>query len=299
VVISSATGHGGTTDYTKTVIEGTTVTLTAPVLSGKTFTDWTGSVTSGSSTVSFSMTSAKSVTANYAVTTYTLSVNSAGASGVSTTSTTGHGGVTNYTRTVADSAAVNLTAPEYAGSGASRKQFVSWSGSVSSTSQTINLTMTSAKTVTATYEDDPVTHTLSVLSSGATDVAITSTTGHGGTTDYTKRVIDGTTVTLTAPVLSGKTFTGWTGAVTSGSSTVSFSMTSAKSVTANYAVTTYSLSVNSAGASGVSITSTTGHDGTTNYTRTVADSAAVNRVPHGKPLSAGAALSAAPVKRSI
>jgi uncharacterized repeat protein (TIGR02543 family) len=276
VSITSATGHGGTTDYTKTVIDGTTVTLTAPVLSGKTFTGWTGSVNQSTPTISFSMTADKTVTANYAVTTYSLSVNSSGAAGVLITSTTAHGGVTNYTKTVADGAAVNLTAPEYVGSGASRKAFVNWFGAVSSTSRTINLTMTSAKTLTANYVDDPVTYTLSVSSSGASSVSITSATGHGGTTDYTKTVIDGTTVTLTAPVLSGKTFTGWTGSVTSSSSTISFSMTSAKSVTANYAVTTYSLSVSSSGASGVSITSTTGQGGVTNYTKTITSGTSVN-----------------------
>ncbi|MHC5183539.1 MAG: InlB B-repeat-containing protein, partial [Planctomycetota bacterium] len=86
----------------------------------------------------------------------------------------------------------------------------------------------------------PQSYTLSVYSSGATSVPISSSTGHSGTTTYTKTVNSGTTVTLTAPVLSGKDFTGWTGSVNSSSRSVSLSMTSNKSVTANYQAATAS-----------------------------------------------------------
>ena len=51
---------------------GTGVTLTAPTLSGKTFTGWSGSCSGGS--CSLTMTSNKTVTANYIITTYTLNV---------------------------------------------------------------------------------------------------------------------------------------------------------------------------------------------------------------------------------
>ena len=64
--ISSSSGHSGTTNYAKTVNSGTTVTLTAPATaSGATFTGWTGAVSSSNRTISLSMTSNKTVTANY------------------------------------------------------------------------------------------------------------------------------------------------------------------------------------------------------------------------------------------
>ena len=63
---------------------------------------------------------------------YTLTVHSSNPdSGVAITSTTGHGGTTRYTKTVAAGETINLQAPEYVGSGASRKRFVSWDSNCS------------------------------------------------------------------------------------------------------------------------------------------------------------------------
>jgi len=73
------------------------VTLTAPsTASGQTFTGWTGDVPSGSQTILFSMNGTKTVTANYATPSYTLTVNSSGASSVIIDSNTGHGGMAVY-----------------------------------------------------------------------------------------------------------------------------------------------------------------------------------------------------------
>jgi hypothetical protein len=204
VSISSSTGHGGTTNYTKTVLSGTSVTLTAPsTASGQTFTGWTGDVPSGSQTISFSMNGPKTVTANYATSNYTLEVNSSGTSGVSISSSTGHGGTTNYTKTVTSGTSVNLCAPHYIGSCSSRMRFNGWTGSLSSSTRCITFSMDGNKTVTANYVADPETYTLTVNSSGASSVSISSSTGHGGTTNYTKTVTCGTTVTLTAPSTAG------------------------------------------------------------------------------------------------
>jgi hypothetical protein len=109
--------------------------------------------------------------------------------------------------------------------------------------------MDADKSVTANYETiTPTTHTLSVSSSGELGVPITSSTGHGGTTNYIKTVDEDTKVTLTAPATSGgKTFTGWTGAVTSSERTIEVSMDADKFVTTNYetATTTQMLTVTS------------------------------------------------------
>jgi uncharacterized repeat protein (TIGR02543 family) len=151
------------------------------------------------------------------------------------TSSTGHGGTTDYTKTLTEDTSVILTAPEYVDSGAARKHFTGWTGSETNTNQTISLTMDGTKSVTANYMADPVTYSLSVKSTGTAGVVITSSTGHGGTTDYTKTLVEGMLVSLTAPATAGgKTFTGWTGAVASSSATISLTMDSAKSVTANY-----------------------------------------------------------------
>ncbi len=136
-------------------------------------------------------------------TSYTLTVNSSGASGVSISSSTGHGGTTNYTKTVTSGTSVNLCAPHYIGSCSSRMRFNGWTGSLSSSTRCITFSMDGNKTVTANYVADPETYTLTVNSSGVSSVSITSSTGHGGTTNYTKTVTCGTTVTLTAPSTAG------------------------------------------------------------------------------------------------
>ncbi|MHC5185349.1 MAG: right-handed parallel beta-helix repeat-containing protein, partial [Planctomycetota bacterium] len=102
-------------------------------------------------------------------------------------------------------------------------------------------------TVTATYGGKSDTHTLTindvpttggnltVSSSGASNVQITSTTGFGGTTNYSRSVADGALVILRAPATAnGATFTGWSGSVTSSSEQIWFTMSGTKSVTANY-----------------------------------------------------------------
>jgi uncharacterized repeat protein (TIGR02543 family) len=90
-----------------------------------------------------------------------------------------------------------------------------------------------------TWTAQSVDYTLSVNSSGASGVSISSSTGHGGTTNYTQTVASGTTVTLTAPsTADGKDFTGWTGDITSSNNTISFTMNNHRTVTADFIVTT-------------------------------------------------------------
>ncbi len=81
----------------------------------------------------------------------------------------------------------------------------------------------------------PRNYTLSVNSSGASDVNISSSTGHSGTTDYIQMVAMRTNVTLTAPAASGDaTFTGWTSDVTDSNKTIAFTVYGDMNVTANF-----------------------------------------------------------------
>ena len=65
---------------------------------------------------------------------------------------------------------------------------------------------------------------LAVRSTTITGVSITSDSGHGGTTNYTQDIAQGTTVSLTAPTIPGYTFSNWSGYISSTSTTISFSM---------------------------------------------------------------------------
>jgi formylglycine-generating enzyme required for sulfatase activity len=83
---------------------------------------------------------------------YTLYVNSSGASGVSISSSTGHDGITNYTQTLTVGTSVTLTAPATV----SDTPFIGWTGDVNSSNQTISFSMNGDKTVTAKYAGDMV-----------------------------------------------------------------------------------------------------------------------------------------------
>jgi M6 family metalloprotease-like protein len=203
-------------------------------------------------------------------TTYTLSVNSTGASGVVIgASPTTYAGTTNYSKTgIAGGTAITLTAPSSAG-GAT---FANWTGCTSGLGVTCYVTVNASTSVTANYSA-PSTYTLSVNSTGATGVAIgASPTTYIGTTNYTKTgIAGGTALTLTAPSSAGgATFANWSGCTTPSGVTCYVTVNASTSVTANYtAPSTYTLSVNSTGATGVAISaSPTTYAGTTNYTKT-------------------------------
>jgi len=262
--------------FTKTsrvVPEDQSVTLTAPEeVDGSfgsidyIFVRWIGDVTSSSRTITFTMRGDMTVDAIYREPVdYTLSVSSLPTEGM----TVSGGGVTPYTVTYQERREIALTAMETFDG----RPFASWTGSVTSSERGISFTMDGNKSLTANYGVLP---TLTVNSAGASAVKITSTTGHGGSTNYTKTTAINADVSLSAPLsLAGKLFTGWTGAVSSGSQTISLTMSGDKTVTANY-VQAYTLAVNSTGASGVPITSTTNHGGSTNYTKSLTADTAVS-----------------------
>jgi hypothetical protein len=279
-ITGSLSTYSGTTNYSKTDISsGNYFHLTAPSTADDAeFDSWSGCSSSSGTECSITMTSDKTVTANYVTPeeTYTLSVESSGASDVSITgSSSTYSGTTDYTKTDIDSGtSFYLTAP----STADGADFDSWSGCTASSGTQCDVTITSAKTVTANYITPGETYTLSVKSSGASDVSITgSSSTYSGTTDYTKTDIDsGTSFYLTAPSTSdGADFDSWSGCTSSLGMQCNVTMSSAKTVTANYLTSspTYTLSVVSSGASGVSITgSSSTYSGTTVYTLTGLDS---------------------------
>ncbi|MGD0077638.1 MAG: hypothetical protein ABSB91_03315 [Sedimentisphaerales bacterium] len=116
---------------------------------------------------------------------------------------------------------------------------------------------------TKTIPAEPINYILTVNSSGASGVNISSNTGHGGTTAYTKSVASGTSVNLQAPAyaVSGSStmrFTSWIGSVNSSSQSITISMDANETVTANYASDTHLLLYDSLNSS----ESITGNGGT-------------------------------------
>jgi hypothetical protein len=134
ITTSSNPSYGGSTGGGGSKQSGTSCTVTATPASGYSFSNWTegGTVVSTSSSYTFTVTGARTLTANFTAKYYTLTVSSSNPdSGVAIGSTTGHGGATVYTKTVSAGETINLQAPEFVGSGASRKRFVEWQSNCS------------------------------------------------------------------------------------------------------------------------------------------------------------------------
>jgi hypothetical protein len=133
----SPAGSGSVYPSGGSYVYGTTVQLTATPSTGYQFSSWSGDISSSSSSISISMNSNTNVVANFVAIHYTLSTS---------ISPSGGGSVSPASGSYAYGSVVTLTATP-----ASGFQFSSWSGDISSSSQTVNVTMYSNKNVTATF----------------------------------------------------------------------------------------------------------------------------------------------------
>lgn len=140
---------------------------------------------------------------------------------------------------------VTLTATPAAGF-----TFRSWSGACMGAATTCQVTLQSAKTVTATFLR---LYQLTVTTSGLGTVTSVPAGINCGT-DCSEKYAQGTTVEMTATPAEGYTFTGWGGACT-GTGTCQVTLTANKSVTATFTpVPRYPLSVTVTGQGTVTST---------------------------------------------
>ena len=225
-----------------TYAQGILVNLIATPSPGYTFTGWSGNAIGSNTSLSITINGNTSITANFAVTTYTLTVN-AGTGG----SVSASGGAYDYGQQVTISATANTG-----------YSFSGWSDG--STQQSRTITMSQDTTLTANFVEGNSTTTSYTLSVSATNGGNVNTSGG----EYAQ----GTSVTVTATPNTGYTFTGWSGNSTGTNTSLNITINSNTSVTANFELTTYTLTVNSGSGGFVSSSSlssfpTTG--GTYNY----------------------------------
>ena len=280
--ISSSTGQNGTTNYTKTgVAYGTSVNLEAPATdpAGYTFSQWTlngAAQTDGQKSVTFTMDAAVTAVAHYTPNTgYTLSVQSTPPTGDFISSSTFHSGITNYTVPgVTYGTSVNLQAPVTDPAGYTFSQWAVNGAAQTPGQKSITFTMDAAVKAVARYTPN-TGYTLSVQSTPPVKLVLSSSTGHDGTTNYTKTGVGNrTSVSLQAPATdpAGYTFSQWMvngAAQTPGQKSITFTMDAAVKAVARYTPNTgYTLSVHSSPPVKLAISSSTGHGGTTNYTKT-------------------------------
>ncbi len=212
-------GSGGTISGTspQTVNHnGSGITVTAVPSTGYHFVSWSDGVLTAARTDS-NVTANKSVTANFAINTYTLTYTAGSGGTISGTSpqTVNHNG-----------SGITVTAVPSTG-----YHFVSWSDGVLTAART-DSNVTANKSVTANFAvDAPDTRTLAY---GA---------GPGGTITGTSPqtvVLGGSGTVVTAIANTGYHFTSWSDGVLTAARTDA-NVTVDKSVTANFAINTYTL----------------------------------------------------------
>ncbi len=206
---------------------GSGTAVTAVANTGYHFVSWSDGITTASRTDS-GVTANKSVTASFAINTYTLTY-SAGANGTvsgTTPQTVSHNGSGTAVTAIANSG----------------YHFVSWSDGVTTATRT-DSSVTANKSVTASFAINTYTLTYSAGANGTVSGTTPQTVSHNGS---------GTAVTAVAN--AGYHFVSWSDGITTASRTDS-GVTANKSVTASFAINTYTLTY-SAGANGT-ITGTT------------------------------------------
>jgi len=174
------------------------------------------------------MSAARSVTATFNVQRFTLSVSEAGTGSGSVTSSDGAIGCPGTCAATYNSGTtVTLTAAPDSGS-----TFASWSGCSAVSGSTCTVTMSAARSVTATFNVQRFT--LSVSVAGIGSGSVTSSDGAIGCPGTCSATYDsGSSVTLTANANLGSLFSGWSGAC-SGLGSCTVTMNAARSVTATF-----------------------------------------------------------------
>src|SRR5438128_1906086 len=175
---------------------------------------------------------------------FTLTVIKAGTgSGTVTSTPAGINCGTSCSASYPSGTIVTLTATPSTGS-----TFAGWSGSCTGPSTTCTVTMTAARSVTATFNASVQQFTLTVNPAGTGSGTVTSNDGAISCPGTCSATYDsGTVVTLTAAAASGSTFGGWSGSCTTTSTTCTVTMNGARTVTATFNVRRFTLTVKLAG----------------------------------------------------
>ena len=198
--------------------ENTVVLLNATAALGSSFTGWTGGGCSGTGACSVTIDEDKSVTTDFSLDDYTLTV------------TTEHGTVAwspdKATYHYGD--VVTLTASPIAD-----YTFSSWSGDANSISNPFDLTIQGDTHLTANYIIN--IYTLTVIKSGSGIGSVTSSpAGINCGSNCSESYPAGSSITLAATAALGSSFTGWTGGGCSGAGACVVTLHANTTVTANF-----------------------------------------------------------------
>jgi subtilisin family serine protease len=226
--------------------DSTPVTLTEKAGVGSVFTGWSGAC-SGSGSCAVTMSADRSVSATF-VPGIQLVVKRAGIGpGVVSSTPSGIGCSSTCSAWFTPGTKVTLKATPGAWS-----KFTGWSGPCTGTAACV-VTMSAARTVTATFTAAP--ERLTVYKKGSGSGTVTSSPSGISCGSVCSLIFGkGTVVTLTAKASASSVFTGWSGACTGTSLTCHVSMLGARSTNATFAVSKL-LGVSKAGTGSGQVTS--------------------------------------------
>jgi concanavalin A-like lectin/glucanase superfamily protein/List-Bact-rpt repeat protein/fibronectin type III domain protein len=196
---------------------GSPVELTASAATGYHFVDWTGDLTGSANPQTLTMSADRSVTAQFAANTYTLTY-TAGANGT-------------IVGTSPQTVSYNGSGTPVTATPSTGYHFVSWSDAVLTASRT-DANVTVDLNVTATFAINTYTLVVSVDPDGSGSVA----------KNPDQALYDhGAMVQLTATPAAGYSFVSWSGDTTESTNPISLAMNGNKSVTAHFALNAYTL----------------------------------------------------------
>ncbi|MDB5264088.1 MAG: cell wall/surface repeat protein, partial [Adhaeribacter sp.] len=228
VILSSNPAAGGTLNGAGTFAQGSTVTVTATPIDGYSFTNWTEDKKEVSTSASYQFTMAgnKDLVANYSLTPPSQLA-------VVLSSNPVEGGTTNGAGNFNRGASVTVTANPNAG-----YTFLNWTenGNIASTNASYQFVLSSDRTLVANYK---------VIPASQLQVALSSSPAAGGTTSGEGSFGAGSSVTVNAVANASYNFVNWTenGNEVSTSASYTFALNANKTLVANFAIKTYSLTV--------------------------------------------------------
>jgi len=253
-VASTPNGIDCGADCTEFYDQSIQVTLSASADPGSTFTGWQGACTGAGAVCTILVNAATDVTAVFTLNQYQVTVAKAGNGlGQLTSIPAGLDCGSDCTEFYAYGSLVTLNA-----SAAPSSTFAGWIGACSGNTPVCNITVDSAKSVTAIFILNQYSLTLSKSGGGAGKV-VSSPSGIDCGNACTASYPHGTALTLTATAATGSTFAGWQGACTGTEITCSVTIDGAKAATALFTLNQYTVTVQKAGnSSGVVVSSPNG-----------------------------------------
>jgi alpha-tubulin suppressor-like RCC1 family protein len=228
-VSSSPAGISCGTDCAEAYPSGTVVTLTATPDSGSVFAGWSGGGCTGTGTCAATVSADTGVSARFDPITFPLTVSRLGAgAGTVSSSPAGISCGTDCSESYVSGTLVTLTAAAAPGS-----ILTGWSGCGTASGATCTVTMTVARSVSATFVR---VFTLTVQKSGLIGggTVTSSPAGINCGSACSASYVSGTIVTLTATPGPLSVFTGWSGCDTASGRTCTVTMSAARSVTAGF-----------------------------------------------------------------